>query len=62
MLDSSDRASYLNSLELLRDVEFDVLVPWAATAGDPFYDITTPAEARRRIEAIIERLRAGGDR
>ncbi len=62
VLDSSDRASYLNSLELLRDVEFDVLVPWAATAGDPFYDITTPAEARRRIEAIIERLRAGGDR
>ena len=62
VLGSSDRASYIDSLERLRQVEFDVLVPWLAVEGQPILDVTTPAEARRRIEAIIERLRAGEDR
>ena len=30
---SSDRAAYIESLELLRGLEFDVLVPWGAS-GD----------------------------
>jgi glyoxylase-like metal-dependent hydrolase (beta-lactamase superfamily II) len=58
----SDRAAYVESLELLRELEFDVLVPWAASAGQPFHAPTGAADARRRIDAIIARLRAGEDR
>ena len=61
VLDSSDRAAYLESLELIRELEFDVLVPWAATAGEPWYAVTSHADARRRIDTIVERVRAGGD-
>ena len=61
VLDSSDRASYLESLELIRGLDFDVLIPWAASAGELPYAVTSRADARRRIDAIVERVRAGGD-
>ena len=61
VLDSSDRDAYLRSLELLRDLDFDVLVPWAATAGRPYHAVTSEAQARRRIGRILERVRNGGD-
>ena len=59
VLDSSDRDAYLGSLELIRDLDFDVLVPWAAGAGDPYYAVTSNGEARRRIDAIADRVRRG---
>jgi len=62
MLESSDRDEYLESLALLREIEFDVLVPWVASAGQPWFAETDRADTRRRIDAIIERLRAGSDR
>jgi glyoxylase-like metal-dependent hydrolase (beta-lactamase superfamily II) len=62
VLASSDRDAYLDSLELLRDLEFDVLVPWIVSAGASPYATTGRADARRRIDAIIARVRAGGDR
>jgi glyoxylase-like metal-dependent hydrolase (beta-lactamase superfamily II) len=62
LLDSSDRDAYLRSLELLRGLEFDVLVPWAAGAGEAPVAPTDPADSRRRIEAIIDRIRSGGTR
>jgi hypothetical protein len=58
-LASSDRDRYLESLELVRELDFDVLVPWAATAGQPYYAVTSKAGARRRIDAILARLRRG---
>jgi glyoxylase-like metal-dependent hydrolase (beta-lactamase superfamily II) len=61
VLGDSDRAAYIESLERLRELEFDVLVPWAASANAPFYALTDPADARSRIDAIIERLRRGED-
>jgi Metallo-beta-lactamase superfamily len=61
VLGSSDRAAYLDSLELLRELEFDVLAPWAASLGGPPHAVVSHAGARRRIDAIIARLRAGGD-
>jgi hypothetical protein len=61
VLDSSDRDAYIESLELIRRLEFDVLVPWAATGGQEPYAFTGPADARQRIDAIVERLRAGGN-
>lgn len=60
VLDSSDRAAYIESLELLKTVEFDVLVPWAASADGPWY---SAADDRvERLDAIIARLRSGEDR
>jgi glyoxylase-like metal-dependent hydrolase (beta-lactamase superfamily II) len=61
VLESSDRASYVESLELVKELDFDILVPWAATAGQPFHAVTDKADARRRIDAILERLRRGDD-
>jgi glyoxylase-like metal-dependent hydrolase (beta-lactamase superfamily II) len=61
VLESSDRASYIESLELIRGLGFDVLVPWLATGGQPFHAHTDKADARRRIGAILERLRRGDD-
>jgi glyoxylase-like metal-dependent hydrolase (beta-lactamase superfamily II) len=62
VLGSSDRAAYVDSLALLRELEFDVLVPWAASGGQPYHAVTSQTEARRRIDAIIERVLDGGDR
>jgi glyoxylase-like metal-dependent hydrolase (beta-lactamase superfamily II) len=61
VLESSDRARYIDSLELIRELDFDVLVPWAASHAQPYYAVTSPADARRRIDAILERVRAGSD-
>ena len=61
MLESSDREQYVRSLELLRELDFDVLVPWAAPADGPYVDVVEPAEARRRLDEVVARLRAGQD-
>jgi glyoxylase-like metal-dependent hydrolase (beta-lactamase superfamily II) len=63
VLSSHLRDAYLASLELVRDLDFDVLVPWGATEGGPSYGLVADAaEKRQRIDAIIDRVRAGGDR
>ena len=59
LLASSDRDAYLESLARLRELDFDVLVPWAATAGEPFVVATDRADATRRLTKIIDRIRAG---
>lgn len=59
LLDSSDPATYVESLELIRGLDFDVLVPWAAGAGQPYYAVTDRADRERRIDALIERVRSG---
>ena len=61
VLGSSDREAYIESLELIRGLDFDVLVPWAATGGRPYYALTDRSDAERRIGAILERLRRGED-
>src|SRR3954447_19014803 len=61
LLGSSDRSAYATSPELMRDLDFDVLVPRAATRGDDAYAVVSNAEARRRIDGILTRLRAGLD-
>jgi glyoxylase-like metal-dependent hydrolase (beta-lactamase superfamily II) len=59
VLGSSDRKTYIESLELIRGLDFDVLVPWVASAGQPYHAVTSAAGARRRIDAILERVRRG---
>jgi glyoxylase-like metal-dependent hydrolase (beta-lactamase superfamily II) len=61
VLESSDRAAYLESLELIKQLDFDVLVPWAASVGQPCHATTDKADVRRRIDALQERLRRGED-
>lgn len=61
VLESSDRERYIASLERLRQLEFDVLVPWAAPAGQPYVSVVSHAEARRRLAEVIARLRGGED-
>jgi hypothetical protein len=59
VLESSDRERYIESLELIRGLDFDVLVPWVATAGRPYHAATTPEDTSRNIDAMLERLRRG---
>jgi len=61
VLSSSDRRSYLRSLELIAGLDFDVLVPWAAGADSPPLAFVDAGEARERVAAITRRIRSGGD-
>jgi hypothetical protein len=56
VLSSSDPAAYRESLELIRELDFDVLVPWAATAGGEPHAVTDHKDTRRRIDALIDRI------
>lgn len=62
VLESSDRDLYVESLELIRELDFDVLVPWVATGGGPYYATTDSVDAQRRIDAILRRVKRGSDR
>ncbi len=61
VLPSSDRESYAESLELIRELDFDVLVPWLASSGAGYFDFTDKADTERRIDAILDRMRRGRD-
>jgi glyoxylase-like metal-dependent hydrolase (beta-lactamase superfamily II) len=57
------RGAYLDSLALVRDLDFDVLVPWGTTEDGPSYGLATgKSDIRKRVDAIIDRVRAGGSR
>ena len=62
VLESSDRAAYIDSLELIRGLDFDVLVPWAVSQGQPHLEVADELDRVRRIDAILDRLRRGEDR
>ena len=53
VLASSDRQAMLTSIELIRDLDFDVLVPWAAGAGERYWTVTDRADTRRRIDKAL---------
>jgi glyoxylase-like metal-dependent hydrolase (beta-lactamase superfamily II) len=61
LLESSDRAAYVASLERLAELEFDRLVPWAASLHGPAHAATDRADAAERLGRIADRLRKGGD-
>ncbi len=62
VLGSSLRAEYLHSLALVRELDFDVLVPWGTTEGGPCFALADRAEIVARVDAIIARVESGGDR
>ncbi len=57
----SDRPSYVDSLEMLAGLDFDLLVPGIAPVGEAPVAQTDAADARRRLLAIAQRLRSGAD-
>lgn len=59
VLGDSDRAAYLDSLAALKEVAFDILVPWGVEAGEPYGYAVTRDEATAKLDRIIARLRAG---
>ncbi len=60
VLGDSDRSAYLDSLALLKEVAFDVLVPWGVEEEAPYGYAVSRAEASEKLERIIDRLREGG--
>jgi Metallo-beta-lactamase superfamily len=56
---TSDRSDYLESLELIRGLDFDLLVPGFATSGQPSSAVTDSADRERRIDELLERVRRG---
>ena len=62
VIDEGLRGDYLDSLALVHQLDFDVLVPWGTTTGDPFFAIADRVEIHTRIDAITARVEAGGDR
>ena len=56
VLEDSDREAYIESLKHIATLDFDVLVPWAASKDGPYYALTDRADTRRRIDAILERI------
>ncbi len=61
VLDSSDRKRYVESLGLMRALEFDVLVPWAASTDQPYYAVLDQGEGAERIDEVLRRVRAGAN-
>lgn len=57
----SDRVAYVSSLQLLRELDFDLLVPGVAPVGQPYHAFVERVEAEGRIGEICERLWSGGD-
>jgi len=55
----SDRERYIESLELIRSLDFDLVVPGIAPAGEPYCEFVEKAEAERLIDEILERVRRG---
>jgi glyoxylase-like metal-dependent hydrolase (beta-lactamase superfamily II) len=55
----SDRGRYIESLELLRGFDFDVLAHSVGTSGQPHHAFVDADGGERRIERIVERLRRG---
>jgi glyoxylase-like metal-dependent hydrolase (beta-lactamase superfamily II) len=53
----SDRERYIESLELIRTLDFDLVAPGFAPAGEPYYELVEKPVAEERIDEIIERLR-----
>ena len=57
LLASSDRDDYIKSLELIRGLDFDVIVPWAASIDGSPYGLTDKSDIERRIDEILEKMR-----
>jgi hypothetical protein len=61
VLPSSDRDRYIESLKLIRGLDFDVVAPSITGAGNPHHALVDPSEATSHIDEILDRVRSGDD-
>ncbi|WP_415426290.1 MBL fold metallo-hydrolase [Staphylococcus borealis] len=60
ILRSSDRDASIKSLEMIRDLAFDAIVPWVAIEGeDAIYYVENEEDKQNRVQNIIDRVRRG---
>ncbi len=59
VLSAKLRRDYLDSLALVRGLDFDVLVRWGTSEQGPCCAETDRTDTRERIDAIIDRVQAG---
>jgi glyoxylase-like metal-dependent hydrolase (beta-lactamase superfamily II) len=57
----SDRQRYIDSLELIRSLDFDLVVPGIASAGQPYYEFVEKTEAKQHLDEVLARVRRGED-
>jgi hypothetical protein len=62
VLDPGARTSYLASLALIRELDFDVLVPWGVTQGESCVDVVTRSQMQHRLDQVIARVENGSGR
>ncbi len=59
LLGDSDRSAYLDSLALLKELDFDFIVPWGVEMGSPSGYAVSKDEGISIFDSIISRLKAG---
>lgn len=60
ILGSSDRESSIKSLEMIRELDFDVIVPWVSIKDeDSLFFLKDDEDKTARIQEIIDRVRNG---
>ncbi len=63
ILGSSDREKSIQSLEMIKELDFDVLVPWVSVKDEPLvYFVEDENEKQKQIQNIIDRVRKGENR
>jgi glyoxylase-like metal-dependent hydrolase (beta-lactamase superfamily II) len=60
VLEDSDRRRYAESLELIRELDFDVLVPWVVDRSDDYLIPVDAATRRTSIDTLLGWVRRGG--
>ncbi|MET3176577.1 MBL fold metallo-hydrolase [Arthrobacter sp. UYCu721] len=59
LLGESNRKKFLETLEHMRDLDFDVLAPWPAQRGRPAIDVITEKQKQKQIDGLTARIKAG---
>lgn len=59
LLDERSRETYIASINVVMDLDFDILVPWGAEEQQPHFYQVTHEQARRNLQRIAERLQNG---
>lgn len=59
-LAESDKDEYVQSLELMRGLDFDLLLPWGGEVGAPYGYAVSKDQAQAGFEQAMSQLKAGG--
>ena len=59
ILEESNPQAFLATLSVMRELDFDVLVPWHAPQDVLPYDVVTPEQKHRQIDRLSARIAAG---